>query len=126
MQPMSVSKRLVGVAHAASFGLVTYMDDGDLALSTDPTSEQPAGVIQGGDQYDDDACTVVVSGPAQAVVGAAGITAGFHYVTSDAASKLIAATAGDAVLGFVSLPSAASEDDLVEVNVNPSLGAPAP
>lgn len=120
MQPQSFTTRLDGVDHATHRGkIVRQAADGSAALATDAAAQQPCGVIVGGGTYTTTRATVVVGGPARALVGAAGLVVGFNFVTCDAASKLKVAGGGDAVLGYVNLKGAATEDELVEVFVAP-------
>ncbi len=127
MQCSSFSKSLSGVAHASNYGRVVRADAaGAVALAVDATTQQPGGIIQGGDHYDTTQCNVVIAGPAKGVVGAAGLAAGFNFLTCDAASKIKAAAAGDAVVGYTWIPAALTEDQTVELVVQPNPGEPAP
>lgn len=121
MQPSSHSIRLEGVAHEANRYKVIRLDgSGDPALATDSTAQQPCGVIDGGDQYNDDAASVIVHGPARALVGSAGLAVGFQWLTCDAASKIKAATPGtDAILGYAFVGAALTEDQAVDLIVSP-------
>jgi len=92
----------------------------DLALATD-------GTISGGEQLagisveaaaDNALFGYVAAGVTEGVCGVAGIAAGVQYVTTDAAGKLKAAAAGDVIVGEYLSGRAASENDVVLVNVN--------
>lgn len=111
-----------GPDHEVNRGLIVKpgASAGLVALATDPATEQPIGVIVGGGSYTKTRDTVAVSGPAKALVGEDGLTAGYHRVTCDAASKLVTAARDEASVGFVFLTAAATEDQLVEIIVAPS------
>lgn len=92
----------------------------DLALATD-------GSIAGGEQLagiaveaaaDNALFAYVAKGVTYGVCGAAGIAAGVQYLTTDAAGKLQAASAGDVIVGTNLSGRACSENELVLIDVN--------
>lgn len=111
-----------GPDHEVNRGLIVKpgASAGLVALATDPSAEQPVGVIVGGGTYTKTRPVVAVAGPAKALVGEAGLTAGYHRLTCDAASKLVAAARDEASVGYAFLTAAAVEDALVEFIVAPS------
>lgn len=116
---------LSGVTHATAYGLCVHdAGSGAIELATDATAEQPFGIVDGGDQYDVSFANIVVFGAARALVGAAGLTAGFHWVTCDDASKIKAANAGDARLGYTFVTTAKTANQPITVFVCPSYGEP--
>lgn len=111
-----------GPDHEVNRGLIVRpgASAGLVALATDPVAQQPIGVIVGGGSYTKTRDTVAVAGPAKVLVGEAGLTAGYHRITCDAASKAVTAARDEASVGYVFLTAAAVEDQLVEAIIAPS------
>ncbi len=93
---------------------------GTVQLCSDATTQQPCGVISDGDDRSLTAGVVGVDGRQQVLVGSAGLTAGFHWITADAASKAKSGDpATDNLLGFAHVKAALVENQLVDVFVSP-------